>query len=71
MAYLHSQRRTQLQTWIWIPTPMATLYDAEHVHIKQTRTRIPTPYFCIGHESESVPESRLLQCKRATSLKTN
>ena len=28
-------------------------------HIAQTRTRIPTPYFCIGQESEfqSIPES--------------
>ena len=36
---------------------MATLYYAEHVHI--TQTRIPTPYFCMGQESESefVPES--------------
>ena len=38
---------------------MATLYYAENVHIAQTQTRIPTPYFCIGQESESesVPES--------------
>ena len=36
---------------------MATLYYAEHVHI--TQTQIPTPYFCVGQESEyeSVPES--------------
>ena len=36
---------------------MATLYYAEHVHI--TQTRIPTPDFCMGQESESefVPES--------------
>ena len=32
---------------------MATLYCAEHVHVTQTRTRIPTPYFCIEQESES------------------
>ena len=37
---------------IWIPNPMATLYHAKHVHIAQTPTRIPTPYFCTGHESE-------------------
>ena len=37
---------------------MATLYYAEHVHIAQTWTQIPTPYFCMGQESksESVPE---------------
>ena len=27
-------------------------------HITKTRTRIPTPYFCIGQESESVPVSK-------------
>ena len=32
---------------------MVTLYYAEHVHIAQTWTRIPTPYFCLGQESES------------------
>ena len=26
---------------------------AEHVHIAQTWTRIPTPYFCVGKESKS------------------
>ena len=26
-------------------------------HIAQTQTRIPTPYFCMGRESESVSES--------------
>ena len=38
---------------------MATLYYTEHAYIEQTRTRIPTPYFCKGQESEfeSVPES--------------
>ena len=38
---------------------MTTLYYVEHVHIAQTRTWIPTPYFCKGQESESdsVPES--------------
>ena len=35
---------------------MVTLHYAEHVHIAQTRTWIPTPYFCVGQESESVPE---------------
>ena len=29
---------------------MATLYYAEHVHIAQTLTWIPTPYFCVGQE---------------------
>ena len=38
---------------------MATLFYVEQVHIAQTRTRIPTPYFCMGQESEieSVSES--------------
>ena len=38
---------------------MAKLSYAEHVHIAQTRTPIPTPYFRLGQESESesVPES--------------
>ena len=38
---------------------MATLYYVEHAHIAQTRTRIPTHYFCIGQESdsESAPET--------------
>ena len=38
---------------------MVTLYYAEHIHITQTQTRIPTSYFCVGQESESesVPES--------------
>ena len=33
------------------------LYCAEHVHITKTRMRIPTPFFCIEQESESVSES--------------
>ena len=55
MAHLHLRRRTQTR----IPNPMAVLYNAENVHIAQTRTRIPTPYFWKGQESgfESVPES--------------
>ena len=36
---------------------MATLFYAEDVHIIWTRARIPIPYFCVGQESESVPES--------------
>ena len=42
-----------------IPNPMATLYQAEHVHFAQTWTQIAIPYFCTGQESESesVPES--------------
>ena len=59
MAHLHCGRWTWVQTWIRIPNPIATLYWAEHVRIAQTRTLSPTPYFCIGRESESesVPES--------------
>ena len=36
------------------PNLMATLYYARHDHIAETRTQIPTPYFCRGQESESV-----------------
>ena len=59
MAHLHLRRRTQVRTRIWIPNLIATLYYAEHVHIAQTQTYIPTRYFCVGQESnsESVPES--------------
>ena len=48
-----------MQTQIQIPNPMATLYYKEHVHIAQTQTQIPIPYFCREQESEceSVPES--------------
>ena len=49
MAHLHWRKRTRIQ----IPNPTATSYYAEHVHIAQTRTRIPTPYFCKGQERES------------------
>ena len=50
---------TRVQTGIRITNLMATLYYAEHVHIAQTQTRIPSPYFCTGQEfeSESVSES--------------
>ena len=36
---------------------MTPLYYAEHVHITQTWTQIPTPYFSTGQESESESES--------------
>ena len=49
MAHLHCQRRSRVQTRIRI----ATLYYAEHVHIAQIQTWIPTSYFCTGQESES------------------
>ena len=39
------------------PNLTTTLYYGEHFHIAQTRTRIPTPYFCIVKESESVSVS--------------
>ena len=32
---------------------MAALHYAEHVHIAQTRTQVPTPYFCTEQESET------------------
>ena len=59
MAHLHWRRRTRLQARVRIWNPMTTLYYAEHTHATQTQTRIPTPYFCTGQESESesVPES--------------
>ena len=31
---------------------MATSYYAEHVHIAYTETRIPSPHYCKGQESE-------------------
>ena len=34
--------------------PNGYIACAKHVHIAQTQTRIPTPYFCTGQESESV-----------------
>ena len=45
-------RWTPVQTRIRIPNLMATLHYAERVHIAQTRTLIPTPYFCVRQESE-------------------
>ena len=54
LAYFHWRRRTKVPTRTLIPNPMVALYYAEHVHIAQTR--IPTPYFCTWHRSESVPE---------------
>ena len=41
----------QVRAEIRIPNLMAKLHCAEHVQIAQTR--IPTPYFCTGQESES------------------
>ena len=52
MAHLHCRRQTRIRTLIRIPNLVATLYCAEHVHIVQTQTRIPTPYFCMRQESE-------------------
>ena len=57
MAHLHCRRRIRVPTRIRIPNLMATLYYSEHVHIAQTRTQIPTPYFCVRYESKSIPES--------------
>ena len=58
MVHLHLQRRTRVQTRIQIPNLMATLHYAEHVHIAENQTRIPTPYFCVGEESESESEPK-------------
>ena len=54
------EKKHWVPTQIQIPNSMATLYYAEHVHIAQTWTRIPTPYFCVGQESkfESIPKSK-------------
>ena len=57
MAKLHCWTRIRIPTQTRIPNRMAALSYAEDVHIAQTRTRIPTPFFCIGQESESVPVS--------------
>ena len=59
MAHLHCWRRIKVQTWIWIPNLMATLYYAEHAHVAQTSTQIPTIYSVLyrNFESESVSES--------------
>ena len=58
ISHLHLQRRTWVRTRIQIPNLMATLHYAEHdVHIAENQTRIPTPYFCVGEESESKPKS--------------
>ena len=54
MAHLYCRTWIQILTRIRISNPMATLYCAEHVHIAQIWTRIPTPCFCIGQESKSV-----------------
>ena len=56
-------------------------YYAEYVHITQTRTRIPTPYFCTGQESESESKaesislaigtfSRYLSCRTLRRLES-
>ena len=58
MTHLHWRRRTRVRSRIGILNLIATLYYAEYVHIAQTWTWFPTPYFCIGQESksESIPE---------------
>ena len=48
VTHLHCRRQTRVGTRTWIRNPMATLYYAEHVHIAQTQTWIPTPYYCVG-----------------------
>ena len=53
LVHIHCRRRTRKQTRIWIPNAIATLCYTEHVHIAQTQTQIPTPYFCAVQESES------------------
>ena len=46
-----------VRTRIRIPNLIGTLYRTETVHIAQIWTQIPTPYFCRGQESESLPKS--------------
>ena len=53
MAHVHCRRGTKVQTRIQIRNLMVTLYYTEYVHIVQTRTQIPAPYFCTEQESES------------------
>ena len=60
MAHLHCRRQTRVQTRTWIPNLMDTLYCTEHVRITQTQTRVPTPYFCIRQEYESVSVSEFV-----------
>ena len=50
---------TQMQ----ISNRMATLYHVEHVHIAQTRVRIPIPYFSIGTQVQVRTRVHLRQCK--------
>ena len=59
MAQLYCWTYIRVRNQTWISNRMATLYYAEHVHIAQTRTRIPTAYLCIGQksQSESLPVS--------------
>ena len=45
LTHLQCQRWIRMQTCIQIPNLMATLYYAQHIHIAQTLTQIPTPYF--------------------------
>ena len=40
MTYFHCRTRIQIRTQTWIPTPVATLYYAEHVPNGHTWTRI-------------------------------
>ena len=54
MAHKHGRRRTWVQIRIRNPNPMPTLHCAKHVHIAQTRTWIPIPYFFTVQEFESV-----------------
>ena len=57
MANLHCQRQTRIRIRLGFKTQ--TLYFSEHVHIGQTQTRIPTPYFCVGQEPESRVPTRV------------
>ena len=52
LYWLTNISETDLSTHsIRIPNLMAILCYAEHVHISQTWTQIPTHYFCTGQES--------------------
>ena len=50
MTLLYCWKRTRVQIRILKPNG----YIAEHVQMAQTKTWIPTPYFCIGQESVAV-----------------
>ena len=70
MAHLHCRKRTRVQIRNRIQNLMAILYHAEHIHIAQTWTRIPTPYFFTGQESKSQSVTQSVSGNVNESLET-